>query len=184
MAWQSIPYADYHAEFEGGREQGGRTLEPLPIDPPPHVAAMVRDAPNVTAPVTYVELATGEIDREAARPAQGARDVHARPRAARRPARGLPRRGRRGRDRAPRASAPRRRRGRARDRRLRARPATRQGVPARPDARPGRRARRRAATACGSPSPPAPQLGSMSEAWWCPAARSRATRSTASRCSG
>jgi 3-oxosteroid 1-dehydrogenase len=64
VAWQSIPYADYHAEFEGGREQGGRTLEPLPIDPPPHVAAMVRDAPNVTAPVTYVELATGEIDRE------------------------------------------------------------------------------------------------------------------------
>ena len=64
LAWQSIPYADYHAEFEGGREQGGRTLEPMPIDPPPHVAAMVRDAPNVTAPVTYVELATGVIDRE------------------------------------------------------------------------------------------------------------------------
>ena len=64
VGWQSIPYADYHAEFEGGREQGGRTLEPVPIDPPPRVAAMVRDAPNVTAPVTYVELATGEIDRE------------------------------------------------------------------------------------------------------------------------
>ncbi len=65
VSWQSIPYCDYHAEFEGGREQGGRTLEPLPIDPPPHVAALVRDAPNVTAPVTYVELATGVIDREA-----------------------------------------------------------------------------------------------------------------------
>ena len=64
MAWQSIAYSDYHAEFEGGREQGGRTLEPLPIDPTPRVAALVRDAPNVTAPVTYVELATGEIDRE------------------------------------------------------------------------------------------------------------------------
>ena len=25
---------------------------------------LVRDAPNVTAPVTYVELATGEIDKE------------------------------------------------------------------------------------------------------------------------
>lgn len=65
VSWQSIPYCDYHAEFEGGREQGGRTLEPLPIDPPPEVAALVRDAPNVTAPVTYVELATGVIDREA-----------------------------------------------------------------------------------------------------------------------
>jgi hypothetical protein len=64
VAWQSIAYSDYHAEFEGGREQGGRTLEPLPIDPSPRVAALVRDAPNVTAPVTYVELATGEIDRE------------------------------------------------------------------------------------------------------------------------
>ena len=64
VRWQSIPYADYHAGFEGGREQGGRSLEPLPAEPPPHVAALVRDAPNVTAPVTYIELATGEIDRE------------------------------------------------------------------------------------------------------------------------
>ena len=65
LRWQSIPYADYHAEFEGGREQGGRSLEPLPLDPPRGVAALVRDAPNITAPVTYVELATGEIDRDA-----------------------------------------------------------------------------------------------------------------------
>jgi len=65
LGWQSIPYADYHAEFEGGREQGGRSLEPIPLDPPPGVAALVRDAPNITAPVTYIELATGEIDRDA-----------------------------------------------------------------------------------------------------------------------
>ena len=65
VSWQSIPYCDYHAELEGGREQGGRTLEPKPIDPSPRIAALVRDAPNVTAPVTYAELATGEIDREA-----------------------------------------------------------------------------------------------------------------------
>jgi len=65
LRWQSIPYADYHAEFEGGREQGGRSLEPLPLDPPTAVAALVRDAPNITAPVTYVELTTGEIDRDA-----------------------------------------------------------------------------------------------------------------------
>ena len=40
VAWQSIAYSDYHAEFEGGREQGGRTLEPLPIDPFARVAAL------------------------------------------------------------------------------------------------------------------------------------------------
>ena len=65
LRWQSIAYADYHAELEGGREQGGRSLEPFPLDPPASVAALVRDAPNITAPVTYVELATGEIDRDA-----------------------------------------------------------------------------------------------------------------------
>jgi 3-oxosteroid 1-dehydrogenase len=64
VRWQSIPYCDYHAEFPGGREQGGRTLEPAPIIPRPNVAAQIRDAPNVTAPVTYLELAGGEINRE------------------------------------------------------------------------------------------------------------------------
>jgi len=61
---QAIPYCDYHAEFEGGREQGGRTLEPQPYLPRPEVAEMIRDAPNVTGPITYVELAGGDIDRE------------------------------------------------------------------------------------------------------------------------
>jgi 3-oxosteroid 1-dehydrogenase len=61
---QPIPYCDYHAERAGGREQGGRTLEPLPYDPSPEVAGLVRDAPNVAAPITYVELATGEFDRD------------------------------------------------------------------------------------------------------------------------
>lgn len=64
---QSIPYCDYHAELEGGRPQGGRSLEPQPFDPTPEVAAMVRDAPNITGPVTYAELAGGDIDREALR---------------------------------------------------------------------------------------------------------------------
>jgi 3-oxosteroid 1-dehydrogenase len=62
---QAIPYCDYHAEFDGGRPQGGRTLEPRPLDPAPDVAAMIRSAPNITGPVTYTELATGDIDREA-----------------------------------------------------------------------------------------------------------------------
>lgn len=65
LAWQPVAYADYHAELPGGREQGGRSLEPAPHDPSAAVAALVREAPNITAPVTYVELATGEIDREA-----------------------------------------------------------------------------------------------------------------------
>ena len=62
---QSIPYCDYHAEFAGGLEAGGRTLEPAPLDPRPEVASMVRAAPNITGPITYLELASGEIDRDA-----------------------------------------------------------------------------------------------------------------------
>ena len=156
VAWQSIAYADYHAEFEGGREQGGRTLEPLPIDPTPRVAALVRDAPNVTAPVTYVELATGEIDREEL---------------AKRKERGTFTLGRallaglleacldagvEVEDGNPGAGAPGRRCRRARHRRFRAGSAARTRVPARPDARAGRRSRRPAATACGSRSQRAP----------------------------
>jgi hypothetical protein len=60
---QPIPYCDYHAEFAGGREQGGRTLEPQPYDPTPAAAALIRDAPNVTGPITYVELVGRDIDR-------------------------------------------------------------------------------------------------------------------------
>jgi succinate dehydrogenase/fumarate reductase flavoprotein subunit len=63
VAWQPIAYPDYHAQLPGGRPQGGRTLEPKPIDPEPRARELVRDAPNITAPVTYVELATGEIDK-------------------------------------------------------------------------------------------------------------------------
>ena len=64
VRWQPIAYSDYHAQRPGGRPQGGRTLEPKPIDPDDRARELVRDAPNVTAPVTYVELATGEIDKE------------------------------------------------------------------------------------------------------------------------
>jgi succinate dehydrogenase/fumarate reductase flavoprotein subunit len=64
IEWQPIPYSDYHAHLEGGREQGGRTLEPQPILPTPRVKDLLRDAPNVSAPITYAELAGGDIDRE------------------------------------------------------------------------------------------------------------------------
>ena len=62
---QAIPYCDYHAERPGGREQGGRTLEPVAVRP---VAARsprwCATRPTSPAPITYVELASGEYDRE------------------------------------------------------------------------------------------------------------------------
>ena len=61
--WQTVPYPDYHAEFDGGVD-GGRSLEPRPYTPPERVAGLVRAAPNVPKPVTYRELATGELDRD------------------------------------------------------------------------------------------------------------------------
>lgn len=64
LRFQPIAYCDYHAEFTGGRPQGGRTMEPMPYDPSPEVRELVRDAPNIMGPITYVELATGKIDRE------------------------------------------------------------------------------------------------------------------------
>jgi 3-oxosteroid 1-dehydrogenase len=61
VTWQALPYPDYHAERPGGR-LGGRSLEPAPLTPSERVAALIRPAPNVRAPVTYTELAGGEID--------------------------------------------------------------------------------------------------------------------------
>jgi succinate dehydrogenase/fumarate reductase flavoprotein subunit len=72
LAWQPLAYPDYHAEEPGGRPQGGRSLEPLPLAASAELAAQVRDAPNVELPITYHELATGEVDRELA--AQRTRD--------------------------------------------------------------------------------------------------------------
>ncbi|MHB1808014.1 MAG: FAD-dependent oxidoreductase [Solirubrobacteraceae bacterium] len=73
LRWQPLPYPDYHSEFDGGRSQGGRTLEPKPFAADERVARLVRPAPNISAPVTYAELVSGEIDREALaqRAAQG-----------------------------------------------------------------------------------------------------------------
>ena len=65
LRFVAVPYTDYHAEFPGGRPQGGRTLEPQGIIPTPRAKALLRDAPNVTAPIVYAELAGGGIDREA-----------------------------------------------------------------------------------------------------------------------
>jgi 3-oxosteroid 1-dehydrogenase len=64
LRWQALAYPDYHSELDGGRPQGGRTLEPKPLGCAPEIEAMLRTAPNISAPVTYNELVSGEIDRE------------------------------------------------------------------------------------------------------------------------
>ncbi len=73
LRWQPLAYPDYHSEFDGGRASGGRTLEPKPYSAQASTDELIRPAPNVTAPVTYAELVSGEIDRDliAARRADG-----------------------------------------------------------------------------------------------------------------
>jgi 3-oxosteroid 1-dehydrogenase len=72
LVWQPLAYPDYHAELPGGRAEGGRSLEPRPLQASAELTAQVREAPNVALPVTYHELATGEFDPAVA--AQRARD--------------------------------------------------------------------------------------------------------------
>lgn len=62
VGWHRVDYPDYHAERPGG-SPGGRSLEPDLVHVRPEVAAMVREAPNVRAPITYAELTSGRIDR-------------------------------------------------------------------------------------------------------------------------
>ena len=61
LSWQTVPYPDYHPELPGGKP-GHRPLEPKPREVPPDLDQRIRTAPNVTAPITYRELATGNID--------------------------------------------------------------------------------------------------------------------------
>lgn len=62
LSWQTVPYPDYHPELPGGKP-GHRPLEPQPRGVPPELDQRIRTAPNVTAPITYRELATGDFDR-------------------------------------------------------------------------------------------------------------------------
>lgn len=64
LRWQPLSYPDYHSEFDGGRPEGGRTLEPQPYAARDSTDQMIRQAPNVTAPITYAELVSGDIDRD------------------------------------------------------------------------------------------------------------------------
>ena len=61
LSWQTVPYPDYHPELPGGKP-GHRPLEPQPREVAPDLDQRIRTAPNVTAPITYRELATGNID--------------------------------------------------------------------------------------------------------------------------
>lgn len=62
LRWQTVPYPDYHPELPGGKP-GHRPLEPQPREVSPELDQRIRTAPNVSAPITYRELATGEFDR-------------------------------------------------------------------------------------------------------------------------
>ena len=62
LRWQTVPYPDYHPELPGGKP-GHRPLEPQPRAVSPELDRRIRTAPNVTAPITYRELATGDFDR-------------------------------------------------------------------------------------------------------------------------
>lgn len=61
LRWKALDHPDYHAELLGAA-QGGRAFDPQPVAIDPDVAALVREAPMVTAPITYEELISGEID--------------------------------------------------------------------------------------------------------------------------
>lgn len=63
VRWQSVPYPDYHAEFPGGK-LGHRSLEPSPLAVDAALAARIRSAPNVAAPITYRELVTALPSRD------------------------------------------------------------------------------------------------------------------------
>lgn len=63
LSWQTVPYPDYHPELPGGKP-GHRPLEPQPREVSPELDQRIRTASNVTAPITYRELATGDFDRD------------------------------------------------------------------------------------------------------------------------
>lgn len=63
LSWQTVPYPDYHPELPGGKP-GHRPLEPQPRPVPSELDQRIRTAPNVTAPITYRELATGDFHRD------------------------------------------------------------------------------------------------------------------------
>ena len=66
VRWRLLPYPDYHPEREGGLTEG-RSLEVAPLPLSPELVAQLRQPPNLPLPVTYGELARGEVDPNEAR---------------------------------------------------------------------------------------------------------------------
>lgn len=62
MDWDALPYPDYHSERPGGR-QGGRSLEPRPLDLPADLRRHLRAPLSWRLPVTYREVVHGEVSR-------------------------------------------------------------------------------------------------------------------------
>lgn len=56
-----LPYPDCHSEFPGAILNGGRSLEPQPIQVASHVAAMVRPPLPWRQPLTLTEMMSGQI---------------------------------------------------------------------------------------------------------------------------
>jgi 3-oxosteroid 1-dehydrogenase len=61
LRWLPLPYPDYHCELPGGRD-GGRSLEPDPFTPAPDVAALLRPPLSWRLPVTQSEAVLDRID--------------------------------------------------------------------------------------------------------------------------
>lgn len=62
LVWDALPYPDYHSEHDGGRD-GGRSLEPRPLDLPADLRARLRAPLSWRLPVTYREVVHGEVSR-------------------------------------------------------------------------------------------------------------------------
>ena len=61
LRWQHlVGFADYHAEFDGGKALG-RSLEVKPVAAPAEVLAQIRDDPHRVGPITIVEEATASL---------------------------------------------------------------------------------------------------------------------------
>lgn len=66
VRWRVLPYPDYHPERAGGKVEG-RSLEVEPLSLPAELIAQLRQPPNLPMPITYGELARGEVDADEAR---------------------------------------------------------------------------------------------------------------------
>ncbi|MCX2954712.1 FAD-dependent oxidoreductase [Lentzea sp. NEAU-D7] len=67
LRWQPLPYPDCHRELPGGMGRGVRSLEPLPLVVPSSVSALVRSPLPWRPPLTVTEMVTGAATPELVR---------------------------------------------------------------------------------------------------------------------